>query len=669
MDVSLPPALEITYTAVPPEVTAGVSVVVDHMILKFVDKEYVRTDGTTGNILLDINDCTDYFVQLNTFAPQPASQTQKFAESPLADYKKLSPTQTKIETIVVPLEIKVIGDDEADLHDKVEALMIEMRRDEIYLMHLFESGTEDQDERYYECFPAAQIEDSRAWDREYQDANMAIISCNLDAKQPYGRWEELTDADFDIDTGLTPTKITIAPENVKGDDLALCDIYLEAQTPYPTHYILGERYLYSEDWEPVVEPTAGAAVSLATRRTGDYRLVSTVLDAEMLTDGGLEEYDSIGAETIWDHWTPERFSNEITQVIFGASVAPVHTGSAGTACAVASIEWGYHPGIIGRLFTELYTIDPTKDHIISAWFRRTGNESKYMRSLLGIHCHDVSDNYLGTITAFNYLPPTSWEQKVFFLPYTSLPAGTTQLQPYWRAWAAAHFYGYPARLYFDDMSMMELDRAVIEATFPIDSHRGLVIPTAGFSFDGTAAPQFHGVTLKSFIRTTGGEIISPSTVPQRLESDQSQQHVFTEMALLSERMDSIQIPTHLISDNADESTLEQVIQLETDPGLTDNFWYDEIALIPVDRSFVEVSEYSTPYLILDSHSKQILTSIDGTLNKAQVYDPMHTKGTPNFVIDPKGCNFTLLAVNSVNNDDQLNPVVIPTFKYRPVYRW
>ncbi len=669
MQVQLP-AIGITISAPPVGINMGVPVVTDKMVLNFVDKEYVRTDGTTGNILLDINDGTDYSVMLNTFTPQPASQTQKFAESPLADYKKLSPTQTRLETIVVPLEIKVVGTDEADLHDKVEALMIEMRRDEIYLMHLFEGSVENQDERYYECFPAAQIDDSRAWEREYQIHDMAIISCNLDAKQPYGRWETLTDANFDIDTGLTPTKITIAPGDVKGDDLALCDIYLEVNgTPYPTHYIIGERYLYSPDWEPVVEPTSGAAGSLNTRRSDDYRVVSTVLDAEMLIDGGLEEYDSVGAATVWDHWIPERFSDDITHVIFGASVEPVHTGSAGTACAVGSIEWGYHPGIIGRLFTELCTVDPTKDHIISAWFKRTGNQSKYLRSLLGIHCHDVNDNFLGTITAFNYLPPKTWEQKVFFLPYTSLFAGTTQLQPYWRAWSAAPFYGSPARLYMDDMSMMELTRAVIEATFPINSHRGLVIPTAGFSFDGTSAPQFHGVTFKSFIRTVGGEVISPSTIPQRIEPDQSQQQTFTEIALLSERIDSIQIPTHAISDNIDEASIVQVIQLETDPELLDNFWYDEIALIPVDRAFVQVSEYASQYLILDSHSKQILTSIDGTLDKAQVYDPMHTKGTPNFVIDPEGCNFTLLAVNSVNNDDQLNPVVIPTFRYRPVYRW
>lgn len=639
------------------------------MVLKFVDKEYVRTDGVSGNVLLDINDCTDYFVQLNTFTPQPASQTQKFSESPLADYKKLSPTQTKIETIVVPLEIKVIGDDEADLHDLVEALMTEMRRDEIFLMHLFEDGVEDQDERYYECFPAAQIEDSRAWELEYQTHDMAIISCNLDAKQPYGRWETLDGVeDLGLNVFLAPTKITVLPEIVKGDDLAPCDIYITGMTPF-TNVILGERYRFSRDWEPIVEPTSGTGVSLATRRSGNYRSVSTVLDAEMLTDGGLEEYDSVGAGTIWDHWIPERFMNDMPYVIFGASVAPVHTGSAGTACAVASVGWGYYHGIIGRLFTELYTIDPAKDHIISAWFNRTGNESKYLRSLMGIHCHDVNDNFLGTITAFNYLPSKTWEQKVFFLLHTSLFAGTTQLQPYWRAWTGSHFYGYPARLYMDDMSMMELDRAVIEATFPIDSHRGLVIPTAGFSFDGTAAPQFHGVTLKSFIRTTNGEIMSPNTVPQRIEPDQSQQQTWTEIALLSERMDSIQIPSHIISDNADESTLEQVIQLETDPELTDNCWYDEIALIPVDRAFVEVSEYSTPYLILDSHSKQILTSIDGTLDKAQVHDPMHTKGTPNFVIDPKGSNFTLLVANSVDNDDRLDADVAVTIKYRPVFRW
>lgn len=638
------------------------------MILKFVDKEYVRTDGAAGNILLDINDGTDYFVQLNTFTPQPASQTQKFAESPLADYKKLSPTQTKLETIIVPLEIKVIGDDEADLHDKVEALMLEMRRDEVFLMHRFEDGVLNQDERYYECNPAAQIDDSRAWELELQTHDMAIISCNLDAKQPYGRWETLDSGDFTIEA-KTPTKITIAPGIVKGDDLASCDIYLQATGTPPTNYILGQRYLYSPDWAPVVEPISGTPVTLATRRTSNYRSVSTLLDTELLVDGGLEVTSGSGNNSVWTHWTPERLG----PFFIVCNTAVHHSGSASVKCGVLiDPEPATTPrtvsGTMGRMHPVSQVIDPSKDHLITVWLARSGIESAYMRSLIGLHCHAANDDFLGTIILTHCLPTLAWESRTFFVPSTRLFANTAKIHPYWMASTMSHAYRRSAYMLMDDMSMKELDRAVIEATFPINSHRGIVLPTAGIAFSA-GATTYHGVTFRAFLRTTGGDIMSPSTLPQRVEPDQSQTQTFTEIALLDERVDSIQIPSHAISDNVDESTIVQVIQLETDPQLTDDFWYDEIALLPVDRAFVEVSNYVSQYLILDSHSKQILTSVDGTLGKAQIYDPLHTKGTPHFVIDPKGCNFTLLAVNSVDNDDQLNPVVGVTMKYRPVYRW
>jgi hypothetical protein len=211
----------------------------------------------------------------------------------------------------------------------------------------------------------------------------------------------------------------------------------------------------------------------------------------------------------------------------------------------------------------------------------------------------------------------------------------------------------------------EITEGVIEAVYPINSHQGSYLPTASASY-GATTPQ-DSLTLHSMLQTDDGFPISPSITPQTISISDPVTD-FREVALLTSRFKTISIPSHSIGENVDKSQINQVVRLFSDPENLEDFWYDAISLIPIDRAFIEISNWTGEHLILDSHTGRILTSLDGTLERAQTFDLTSTSGAPRFETDPAGMNFTLLAINDDQGDHQMAKAILITLRYRPRYK-
>jgi len=155
--------------------------------LLFVDADYIMSDGASGNILLDLNDGVDYELMLNVFSPHPASQRQELADSPLVDGRKYLPGLDKLEDVVLPFSIKILGDDDGT-REKATALLTEARKDVVYVVFAPYGAGELT---FYSAHPSAKFNASRYWQREYKDANIAVVDFDLEASCGYGIIQEI----------------------------------------------------------------------------------------------------------------------------------------------------------------------------------------------------------------------------------------------------------------------------------------------------------------------------------------------------------------------------------------------------------------------------------------------------------------------------------------------
>jgi hypothetical protein len=128
------------------------------------------------------------------------------------------------------------------------------------------------------------------------------------------------------------------------------------------------------------------------------------------------------------------------------------------------------------------------------------------------------------------------------------------------------------------------------------------------------------------------------------------------------------LPTHFVSENADENNIVQNLILDPAAmGEPQHLWVDHMALIPRDRAFTELNNWVYAAAILDSFSGLVLASTNGKLENSMLFDMASWNPAPAFECDPAGMNMTVVAVNNVNGDHQLTPRVNIKFRYRPQY--
>jgi len=156
--------------------------------LLFVDRDYMMSDGVAGEILLDLNDGTNYTYMLNTFKPRPADQRQSTSDSPFKDGTTYRPGLGKLEDVILPFSIKVIGDEVTSAKDKLDVVLNEARKDTVYVVY---APDYDSPVTFYSAHPAVSLDTDTFWFREYQNANLAVVDFDLLAGCGFGTVETL----------------------------------------------------------------------------------------------------------------------------------------------------------------------------------------------------------------------------------------------------------------------------------------------------------------------------------------------------------------------------------------------------------------------------------------------------------------------------------------------
>jgi len=91
--------------------------------LKFVDAEYARTGGTSGNVLLDINDGADFCLDEIEFPP-PKPRVE-YRDPAHGDGKDVS--RYKWENREITIKLNIYGEDKGDLSENLHALVAQLQ--------------------------------------------------------------------------------------------------------------------------------------------------------------------------------------------------------------------------------------------------------------------------------------------------------------------------------------------------------------------------------------------------------------------------------------------------------------------------------------------------------------------------------------------------------------
>lgn len=209
--------------------------------------------------------------------------------------------------------------------------------------------------------------------------------------------------------------------------------------------------------------------------------------------------------------------------------------------------------------------------------------------------------------------------------------------------------------------------------FNVEAHKGVHMITAGISFG--AATNFDKFSLTFKLQTTGGTDITTLTTSDELDClfSAGDGPIYTATEFLEickiafPRLGGLTIPSQGVSDNAELVNIDEVVTVTAHASLATTLWLDYIALVPT-WSKVEVTGWTYNTMILESRSlKDVLASLDGSLDTAQVYDSTKRLGIPKFTADPNGGNYTIVCVNNVSGDDQATFIPDVKLVYNPTY--
>ena len=187
---------------------------------------------------------------------------------------------------------------------------------------------------------------------------------------------------------------------------------------------------------------------------------------------------------------------------------------------------------------------------------------------------------------------------------------------------------------------------------------------AGLTF--SAATDYDKGTLHKFLQTVDGTAITPNYTEDEIDTGDPNTD-WKEAMLLEEVWEDTEVATHVVSDDAVLSNMDQVLEMIAHASLgAVKLLLDYLGIIPMHR-YVNISSIAANYLIIDSTMGYVFDSLDGGPSTAMVHSPQDVPETPRFVMDPQGCCFTIVAINDVDGDQRVGMIGL-TLKYRPRYK-
>lgn len=214
--------------------------------------------------------------------------------------------------------------------------------------------------------------------------------------------------------------------------------------------------------------------------------------------------------------------------------------------------------------------------------------------------------------------------------------------------------------------------------FNVDAHRGRYLVSVGACLKTGATDDT--VELQYGLETVGGQSITPSVLTRTIDLSEASGgtaiEYWREIAMLvTDKFESIELPTHFTSRNANEANMNQAVTIVS---ADDDLLVDCISIIPTDRAYVAVKEFGATgtapqfaCMILDGHSHFVLAATVDSLDSAMVYDGTKWDNAPMFEADPGGMNLTLVAAyltgTGNTQDYKLAPRLNAYFRYRPRY--
>lgn len=646
-------------------VSSTLTVLYDSHKLRFVDYKYSLGGGLYGSppggILLDINDGTIYcFDEIQFPIPKPRIEWRDPAHGDGRDVNF-----SKYENRTVTIRMHVFGTDEADLASNIEALWEQLLAD-FPILEWRPSGWDDP--LYIDLIgPPLEI-NTPDWFETYMRENGQIhvlsnIEIVIEAK-PFLRGPEETVVLLNAAPGVSG--IVVDESQFKGDVPAPADIHVDLVSgELWTDLIFGQRLKYSASFDPIQEPTVGTIAYNADRLSGDYRTRAAQVDK--LEDTIFAQHGATsGNTTDWDHWAETRSG---TNAWMSTEAAPVYTG---THCVKVGCSNPTGPFFL-ILMSDSVAVTTSKTYFTQLVY---GFQSRALMLGEQAYAQLYVDFYNGgafldwkNLSFDNSISLSSWESMAGYIVPADFPATTTHIKVFLRLYSDYYTQTYSLQAlyaYFGFASFVECVPGVVQAEYPLDSHEGRYLPVGAVSF--AAGNIDDNVTFQAMLATSAGAEITPSINPATVDTGNPNTK-FAEVAMLNPRLPVISIPTHKISNLADKTNIEQIIRLATSPLNTQDFWYDYLGIVPIDRAYAEVRNWTgNPHLILDGRSSNLaLTSLDGTLDAAQTYDMAKQKSECSFVADPDGFNGAIVALAYDAGDYEVASNVEVTMVYHPLY--
>lgn len=597
-------------------------------------------DGIGGSNILDLNDQENYWYLDGSEFPMP-EVIYSWVEN--EESKRLA--SWHLDSNKITLKLYIRGSSPQDTYDKLRVLLKRLLKENTLEVRMW--GADGS--VFYHTYPVTPKVPDFAKKYIIDQNSMTDITIEIPVDKEVKTSEQTITITSAHVVGGAALKgvfgINVPPEEIDGDVPAKMDVHIGVVSDRFTDLILGQRKEYSEDFNPVQEPTVGTRVMLATRQSGDYRGVPALID--LVGDGNWSEIASgSGNTTVWSHWEEVRFGGVIIQ--------PIVPGGPGIQVyGIVADE------VIGAVFSTAIAVTTSETYRVALrGHRHVAGHGEKSEVNVSFYNGDAFLDVKNLIYSSLDFPTKEY---VAYVNPVDFPTGTTHIKISCQFTSAK---GYVTSHYWTSITFVECVGGTFEAVFPIEPHRGKAFINVGASFSDTTA--YDDLTLQALLQTSEGEEITTSIAPQVISLGDPNTK-FKESFLLARN--KIQIPSHGVSSNADLTGIEQLVRLTFDWQSAKNFWGDDVSLIYCDGAITEVSGWARKnHLIFDSRSsKSVLVSLDGTLNKAQAYDHSKWKNPPDFEANPDGINMTLLAVKKVAGDHQLNPVVTMSLVYNPTY--
>lgn len=454
-----------------------------------------------------------------------------------------------------------------------------------------------------------------------------------------------------------PLAVSVPAAALSGDLPSPCDIYLSAFDDQIWEYmglIIGGRENYSDHYNPNLPASVGTTGYSSMAHLGEFKFFT--VPTELATDGEFELFAGSGNSTDWTHWVETRDSGMTMEAstggVSGYCVKFYNSDSTAKTGTLTSANYS--------------SVDRTKPYVWRFYLRQwhAGHHATLVLQMMEYNASNVLVRTTDLVSA------ATLQISPFTMLQGEVPAGTmhadTVKVKFKFTWTGQYGFPTPAWCYLDGFSFREQSSLIALEGGDSASHlSGYVLPVPLMKFSAATAGKTFGLHGKIRDNITGGDLV-PYRVLQTPALNISNKWSY----LIDPRFDAMEVPTSGLSDKADQDNLEQWLRVTfpTDLG-AGTLCLSHLALIPVDRGYLEISSLSRRHLIVDQNGKRpgVYDSIDGQKSYAARTESQYS-GYLGFEVDPQqGSNFCVLTVKDVELGQIAQPLVNVAIKYKPVY--